>query len=387
MDANVEDEDAILKPIYKPTYWQRHFGTDMLMASWLLLFGAIVYLTIAILYLAYTDYSTVESSVLFEYCAYVFSAVAYIWASILLLEISYPEVYERTIFEILTADVEKMTWTQRYFTGNVFLEASWWIFIATVPLIVYPIWATSTGELEVYIGVVVILLILVFLSFKGLWVVSCLPDSFQANDGRGSSYFYDYIAKPLCCGCCCCYWMCCLPDNTCHRFFGSDFLASIWLIFIFAIIASLVLIVVCAIYYSEYVLWLYLLNALLFAAGFFLLGYTSLPENVESTVAFDFLTCSKSTPRPRGIEVVPLVGDDEPAVHHIKHLMLESHAQTLDELEELLSTHPSPVMSIRTASGKLSTSASVSASSTHGSFKSFSGSAKESSKSYQRDDN
>lgn len=111
-----------------------------------------------------------------------------------------------------------------------------------------------------------------------------MPENMQANDGRGSSWFYDNIAK-----CCCC---CCVgEDSVCKTHFGNDNLAGGWLFFILTTllvpfsfftfsygVAFGISSIVCAVGFSV-------------GSGIFV--YVSYPENMLSTVIFDTLTCTK----------------------------------------------------------------------------------------------
>ena len=73
-------------------------------------------------------------------------------AAVLFVTISYPDAYDKFMSDVATADMQKLSFTEKYLTGNTLLIASWLIFIATLPIIVYPCWAMEEGDLTYLTG-------------------------------------------------------------------------------------------------------------------------------------------------------------------------------------------------------------------------------------------
>jgi hypothetical protein len=107
-----------------------------------------------------------------------------------------------------------------------------------------------------------------------------------ANNGTGSTIFYDHVfSQP----CCCCGGLGPLMLKWAH----TDMLVGMWFFFILTAASVPPLVAYVAWYPSEVNTWLDLVMGLAFAAGAGLMVYAAYPENFNSTLAFDTLTCSR----------------------------------------------------------------------------------------------
>lgn len=209
------------------------------------------------------------------------------------------------------------------------LVATWFFAISTLPFVVYGVYAIAI-EPTSYIGYVYVLASIFTFAGLGMWLVagktttilfvsfrsafayvcclgscdtfflyvflhsltrSCLlaalPENMVANGGTGSTIFYDRVFSQnwCCCGC--------LAPMV-LKWAHTDMLAGMWSFFLLS--ASLFpFLVLDVIWYPTYLLsWLNFIMGVAFIAGAGLMVYTSYPQNFNSTVAFDTLTCYRA---------------------------------------------------------------------------------------------
>ena len=105
---------------------QKHFGTDMQVGSWCFLISAVEYFVLAVLMIFVEETVTNWSSLI--------GSIMFVIGSVYFLYVSYPEVMME-MFKVTPEDVEKMSWTEKYFTGNHFLKATWFFLLACTPYI------------------------------------------------------------------------------------------------------------------------------------------------------------------------------------------------------------------------------------------------------------
>ena len=152
--------------------------------------------------------------------------------------------------KIAHEDVSKLSFLERYFTGSDFLIATWMFLLCGLPLFGYTgyILADDSGSLfgwELLVGSVG------YVAILSVWVIASMPENLVANDGRGSSHFFDYVFQPYCFPLFCCYGVCCrcCCNSTDLAFWkvhlGTDMLAGGWLFFLMA-----ALLMPYAIYYA-----------------------------------------------------------------------------------------------------------------------------------------
>jgi len=97
----------------------------------------------------------------------------------------------------MTKDPNTMAFIERYFTANEMLVALWIITGA----VVIPIFLVAVYEAmvlhELKRAILDILTICVALPLLGVFNVSVMPDAMRANNGRGSSFFFDGFWAPI----------------------------------------------------------------------------------------------------------------------------------------------------------------------------------------------
>ena len=277
-------------------FFERHLGTDLQFASWLLLISTVLFLLVMVIYLAVLDYETSDTYVIATYIIFTISSLIYVYGTWLLVEVSYPEEWQKFMYKVMNTKLDELTWTEKYFSHNELLILSWVFVIATIPLLIGPIWALAVGDLSATEGALYLLVVLLFLGVMTLFVIACMPEHLLANEYKGSSYSYDYFIGPITCGGCC---GCCKESLQIHL--GTDLLVAAWALLIFAVFGTFVAIYLCVVYYTNYTDWILLATLVILTMGSYLFLYASYPENIMGTsMAYDLMTCRE--PRPKTVD-------------------------------------------------------------------------------------
>ena len=258
-------------------------GTDMLVASWLFAISSVLYLAL-IVELIIDDGSRAGEIVELNNYAQLVSAILFFFGSCYFVYVSYPEAVEKAWGEMQATDLSNMSWLQRYFTGNDFLKATWFFCLASTPYLVdaINIIAVEPGS---YVGYAFFVGVSIYFMALSIWVLGCMPENMVANDGRGSSLFFDYIFSNLCC----CTFSC-KPEEFWRKHFGADFLAGSWIFFICsACSVPISIFEVISSSGADPYYWLMLAMTVGFTAGAGLFVVTSYPENMMTTKVYDSL--------------------------------------------------------------------------------------------------
>ena len=276
--------------------FRAHFGTDMLIGAWLLLLSALIFYGVMAYYVSMIHFLVTPPAVIYNYLAYLLASIIYIVATVLFLAVSYPDAYDKLMFDVATAEVDKMSCMERYISGNMLLVASWLILFATLPIAVYPCWAMADGDMSYVDGSLYLVFVFFIVVFLAFFTVACFPENLMANGGKGSSMIYDAF-----CACACCDTLCCCVGGRewLQKHFGSDLLAGLQLIFVGSVLSLALSVYYVAVNYNSVTPYLWLLSSLSFTVGSFLFLYAFYPDNYGSTVVFDALTCSKSERRQK----------------------------------------------------------------------------------------
>lgn len=98
-------------------FWTYHFGTDMLIASWLFLVASILWVVeeIEVVVVNHTHHHFI---VAFNHECTLCCAILFLLGSFYFVYLSYPEELERMEYMITHEDASKLTFTERYFTGR-----------------------------------------------------------------------------------------------------------------------------------------------------------------------------------------------------------------------------------------------------------------------------
>ncbi len=272
-------------------YLRFHFGTDLLVANWLMVISSLVFVVVPIFYFVYGADSNASSLV--NYVTMLVSGILVTSGSIVLLHMSYdPNAFLRLMVEMSRMDVSKMTFMEHYFTCSNLLIVSWLFFVSTLILIIYPVFALCIGEMSGMWAALYILGVVVMIIPTYLWVVALFPSNVVKNEGRGSSYFHDF---------CCC--SCCKPsvdklmqfcfgiESFVDTYAGVDFIAMTWCLFLISVLGLISAIVFVAYAPTDPIAYLWLVASILFCLGAFLFGHAIYPENTHSNMTWRF--CSR----------------------------------------------------------------------------------------------
>ena len=205
------------------------------------------------------------------------SSIAFVLGSVYFVYFSYPEQMAK-MYNVTPESVARMSWTERNFTGNEMLKATWLFLLAIIPYCVDAVYLTIDYPTSA-IGYAYMLGLVVVIAGLYVWVISCKPENMIANEGRGSSFVHDnFVAK--CCCCCAEVW---------KRHLGSDFLFGLWFFMAFNVFfLSYALLYVTAISASSYIGWMWLTMAIGFTVGTYLFILSSYPENMQTSYFWDY---------------------------------------------------------------------------------------------------
>lgn len=290
-----------------------HFGTDMLVASWLYLITTIIATIVAFLYLLQCvreDRS--DEFLIVIYAVETASLFLYVIGCEVMLLMSYPENFMQMMSDIGTTDSQQLTWLEANVTGNYLLAISWSFLLGTVVLLIIPIYGMALQDMSILEGLVSIVLIGFLSVLLGLWMHSCRPDQMAENKGRGSSYFYDYLC---CCRDCCnsCVGSCTSQDHFSERYAGSDFVVGSWAVFVVAVFSMGYTIYLVAVHRFDVLDFVWLGSSFGFLLASYLFAISVMPGNAMANAVWVYCCCGARNPR------------DEDEERAVLHALRESH--------------------------------------------------------------
>lgn len=270
-----------------------HLHLDFQVASWLLLIASLLYLIVMVYYYElYSDPTITDDAYTFvvnSFIVFLVSAVIYLLASLIFLYYSYPSNLWTMMKEIQEYDAEKAGFIENYFTANPLLVATWLFALGSLPFVIYPIWAYEVDYIDTEYFVVYFLIGILVLAVILLLVVSTFPFNLMKNEGRGSSYLFDYL---------CIFDVCCDDRNLLRKHMSPDFLAGTLML---SVLSIAFIPVACYLVYvdaDDWVSYVWLFSSLFLAAGSIVLLYASYPEHgFQSTLVWSILTWSWEWPK------------------------------------------------------------------------------------------
>jgi hypothetical protein len=296
------DEEARIIATYKPEvepmdprkieFWKRHFGTDALVASYLFLISSLIsiFLTVyflqvsvAALPMAITPLAhEIALSKIAHKFSYCISTGLFTIASLYFVKLSYPETTMLMAYHAVMTDPNTMTFTERYFTANEMLIAVWLIIFAfALPLcfvILYEVFCLS----QVHTAFTDMIIIVIVSLLNGVLGVAAMPDAMRANNGRGSSFFFDYVWSPLFClkrrDEAKSYW---------SKHLGNDGMAGGWIMAFFGIAGGIAVIPPVVLHPNSALAWLVFWSTIPFSIGSVLFLRAAYPETMNSSIFFD----------------------------------------------------------------------------------------------------
>lgn len=305
-DDDIDEEARILasfKPEVEPKdprtkeFWRRHFGTDMLVSSYLMLLSSIGFLGLTSFQLVTlpkidSSSSIQEFSKLAHDIANAFAALFFAVGSVYLIKLSYPETMMLLAYRSVTVDPNTMSFWKRYFTANEMLIALWTLtFAFVIPYTIvalYELFILEAPQMALTDTIVVVLSIVILSVFN----IAAMPDAMRMNNGRGSSFFYDFFWAPLLC-----LKPSCKPCNSNSRrhedrvifwqkHVGNDGLAGAWIWTVFGVLGAIVVTPLVILEPTSVLNWLYFANTMPFTLGSLLLLRASYPEHMNSSLLF-----------------------------------------------------------------------------------------------------
>ena len=295
-----------------------HFGTDLLCAAWLFLISSIFYYVVMAYKVASMDFNATAPVNACNYICLLISSILYTVTSILAVIVSYPTVYRKALSDSLVVDLRKMSFMELYFTGNIFLVASWLLLIGTLPLLIYPLWGLAIGFLPLVHGIIYFLFTLITNLLLVLGVIACFPANLIKNiHGTGTTVIFDFFATRL--GCCREKQSVslCGGEIRCAAHLSKDHQIALWVIFIFSVFGLSGGIFYIFLHVSSTVAWLLLASWATFVAGSYLYAIETYSEKENSTICYDLLTCGSvktkgalSEDMTHGSERIPLIAPE-----------------------------------------------------------------------------
>lgn len=295
------------------------FGSDLAVSGFFLSSGTALWIA-ANIYTIFTD-ETIEtesfgassnegnlvvagqsdSLVYWTYISFLISSCLFFVGSMTLLYASTKRNINSLLSDIVIADIQRLTFAQRYFTGNKLLIASWMFILAAMSLYVSPCYAYYLDEINFMEMILFLFLVTSFFLVMLLLMYAVCPQHLQERGGQGSTLFL----QTFCCGGECCDR--CGPaanqiDNYNHRnirvkpenwiqyHFGCDLLATGWLFSVYVSITFMISISFLFIFPSSLFSWLTVGAAFLVLIGSFTFIYSA--YNLGSTELLDLLFCN-----------------------------------------------------------------------------------------------
>jgi hypothetical protein len=259
-----------------------HFGTDMLMASWLFLFSSCVY-TLACLLPFFRAYngprSVFNAEVGIGYgIITMISSLLYLDGSFYMLLMTYPEKFQRMMEKLAaTSDDQSLGIYKKYFDQDSVLRPFTSMLLGTLVLLFYPFYGLVIGELTIRSAVLFFSLVSIFVWFFIFWMNSYKKLGIQHEGGD----IYDVAVLFGC--------EFCFGSESLRTHLTPDYHAASW---IFSLIST-VLLIGCVVYITFDVTPLTvlgLISCLPLAVGSYLMLYsTYYPSNEAPSFCYDTL--------------------------------------------------------------------------------------------------
>ncbi len=214
-------------------------------------------------------------------------------ASIYFIKLSYPETIMLMAYHVMSIDPNDMTFFERYFAANEMLIALW-LFTAGfllpyVFVVLYELFISN----QYHKALVDIITSIVAIPLTAVFNISAMPDAMRANNGRGSSFFFDKFWVHLLClkapggdvesG---------SSTNANDRYafwvkhVGNDGLAGAWIFAIIGIISGIGVIPLVIMNPTSPNAWFIFWSTMPFSVGAILLVRASYPENMNTSIFF-----------------------------------------------------------------------------------------------------
>lgn len=266
--------------IHKLSYWKLHFGTDILVSSWCLIISTFFFLLIPISYFSGQKQSSGINNL--YYGTLLISGTCYFFGNFYFLSISYPSAMDDLMASAMTTDISNLSFADRYFFGNNLLIMTWSFTLALLPFAIYFCVASIFGYVSLLFGLLVLVGFIISSLSSFFWILSCLPESIVKNEGKGSSYFIEFLE---------CNNLFCGIETHWRTNFSSDFLVGSWLFFFTSVFSFVSASVNMILYYINFEIVSYLISSCFLVIGSGLLVHASYPGNFTSDLTWRLITC------------------------------------------------------------------------------------------------
>ena len=270
------------------SFFHYYVGTDKQWAALLVLLSAILFLgCFIIFFVAALTSGTAEQ--FYNYLALMGGSLLLLIAACLYVYLSYPENFEK-----------QMKVVKNEPRPNMFFIAAFLLLVASLSLLVYPVYACLNNEMDPMVAVIYFALVIVAILGMAFFCYASHSEQLKQQDGRGSNLVWWLILEvfkmmaPCCtcrCECCCCKGQDC--DEEWFKFWegliGSDFVIGFLLVFAIALATFAAGLVSVAGDYSNLIEYVYVGAGATFIAGSFIMLYTTFPEQHKSAIGWNLL--------------------------------------------------------------------------------------------------
>ena len=224
-------------------------------AADVLIAAAAIMLIIAILYLCFTDFNTVDKVVLYYEIALLFSSIIFIMAAYYLrIMVFENENYKKILsenFSYSSGRKPPRSCCHAFLSANTYLVIGWLALVGAAPLVLFPV--------PVFPYIMACLLFFII-----LFIIATLPPCLANNGGKGSLLF-GILSSPT-------------SGTTASKYFSSDVLLILLALSLFGIILFVATMINLATNFKNVTAWLWFASAFLFTFGLILWYRHSVPR-------------------------------------------------------------------------------------------------------------
>ena len=217
--------------------------------------AAAIMLIIAILYLCFTDYATVDKLVLYYEIALLFSSIIFIMAAYYLrIMVFENENYKKILSENYSYSSGRKpprSCCHAFLSANTYLVIGWLALVGAAPLVLFPV------PVFPYIMACLVFFIVLF-------IIATLPPCLANNGGRGS-LLCGILSTPT-------------SGTTASKYFSSDVLLILLALALFGVVLFVATIINLVTNYKNVTAWLWFASAFLFTFGLILWYRHSVPR-------------------------------------------------------------------------------------------------------------
>uniref|UniRef100_A0A7S4C210 SCP2 domain-containing protein n=1 Tax=Chrysotila carterae TaxID=13221 RepID=A0A7S4C210_CHRCT len=268
-------------------WYRRHFGTDLLVAAWLWLLGCALYAIVSVSQLVAAP---TDAKLWLD----LLSSLLFVVACVALLFSSYP-THILKLAEDLARPPRDLTCIETFFTSNLMLLTTQLFIIGTLPYMAEAavrVVESDVGSFEYLLGWGMLLGLTALMPLLLFWSFIAMDFNLRKNNGRGSSYIFDFCAKMRCCH------ALNIRDKTFWRkHVGCDSLCTMWIMGVLACVCETAVVGKLILFPDAFTAFLAIDGAIL-TVGMLLMLHAVYPENFNSSSIFKDPHPAPNSPRP-----------------------------------------------------------------------------------------